>query len=250
MMRLLFSAVAFFSFNFAMAQEGSYLLGPNDQIEVMVYGQTEAPLTLRVTERGTITLPLIGAVDADGQTALQLAERIEFQFRNGGFVKDPIVNVEVLSYESKAATILGAVEKPGLQPIIGPETLSRLLAKAGGVVAGHEIVHLRRGEEALSILTVADIASGKADPVIKPGDVIHIPAPRRFFIYGQVQAPGSYPVTEGMTLRQALALGGGPNSTGNERGIRLFRTGKDAAVGDLEAPIRDGDVLFVPERFF
>ncbi|WP_370335204.1 polysaccharide biosynthesis/export family protein [Parvularcula marina] len=250
MRTFLLSALALFLGSAAQAQTQGYELGPNDQIEVMIYGQTEEPLALRVTERGTVTLPLIGAVEADGQSPLQFAERVAQKMKAGGYLKDPIVNVEVLSYQSKAATVLGAVEKPGLLPIIGPEPLSRLLAKAGGVRAGHEIVVLRRPGEAVRTLSMSDVASGAADPVVQPGDVIHVPAPRRFFIYGQVQSPGSYAITEKMTLRQALAFGGGPSNAGSERGLKLYRGGQERSVGDLEAAVQDGDVIFVPERFF
>lgn len=250
MRQLLLAALLILLPGAAFAQHTGYQLGPNDQIEVMIYGQTEEPLVLRVTERGTVTLPLVGSVEADGQTPLQFAERVSQQLRAGGYLKDPIVNIEVRSYESKAATVLGAVEKPGLQPIIGPEPLSRLLAKAGGVRAGHEVVVLRRPGAAVRTLRMSDIASGAADPVVEPGDVIHVPAPQRFFIYGQVQSPGSYPITDDMTLRQALAYGGGPSTSGTERGIKLYRGGKERAVGDLEAAVQDGDVIFIPERFF
>ena len=250
MFRSLLAALALFFVGTAAAQTGGYALGPNDQIEVMIYGQTEAPLQLRVTERGTVTLPLVGAIEAEGQTALELAESVAKRFRAGGYLRDPIVNVEVLSYQSRAATILGAVAKPGLQPIIGPEPLSRLLAKAGGVRDGHEIVVLRRPGAPVRTLKMSEIASGAADPVVEPGDVIHVPAPRRFFIYGQVQSPGSYAISENMTLRQALAFGGGPSNAGTERGLKLYRGGDQRTIDDLEAAVQDGDVIFVPERFF
>ena len=75
-----------------------------------------------------------------------------------------------------------------------------------------------------------------------------------FYIYGEVQRPGSARVERGMTVRQALAQSGGPTVRGTERRLRLFR--RDAG-GNVESttpgmndPVRPDDVLYVNESLF
>lgn len=236
----------------ALAQEAApYLLGPNDQIEVMIYGQTNDPLRITVTERGTVTLPSIGAVEASGKSALQLAEDVAAQLKRGGYLVRPIVNVEVVGYESRTVTVLGAVGEPGIKPLRGEQRLSRILALSGGVEPDHEVVYLKREGEPVRRLELSEIALAEdSDPVLIPGDVVQVPNAERFYVYGQVRSPGDYPMQPGMTFRQALAMGGGQNDAGTERGLRVHRDGKDMKVRNLDDPILPGDVIYVRERLF
>lgn len=235
----------------AAAGPEPYRLGPNDQIEVMIYGQTDNPLTLRVTERGTVTLPSIGQVDASGKSALELAEEVETKLKRGGYLVNPIVNIEVTAYESQTVTVLGAVAQPGIKPLRGQQRLSRLIALAGGVEPGNDIVYLKREGQAVRRIQLSEIAlAGGSDPILQPGDVIQVPEANRFYVYGQVRSPGSYAMSPGMTFRQALALGGGANDAGTQRGIKLYRDGETVRVDDLDDPIMPDDVIYVRERLF
>ena len=98
--------------------------------------------------------------------------------------------------------------------------------------------------------------SGKheEDVLVAGGDVIYVQRAPQFYVYGEVNRPGSYRVERGMTLRQALVQGGGPTQRGTERNLRLYRRG---ASGELEAssprlsePVRPDDVLYVGESLF
>jgi polysaccharide export outer membrane protein len=240
----------------AMAQVPSgqgYILGPEDQIEVLVYGQPDLSVKTRIKADGGITVPVIGPVKAAGRTPQALAEAIATQLRSGGVVKQPIVNVEIGNYVSRTVTALGAIGTPGIYPLDYPQTISTLLARAGGVrLDGSERVTLRRaGENGVRSLEVAALAADpKLDIELRPGDVVFVPPAEQFFIYGQVGAAGTYPIIANMTLRQALARGGGPTLAGSERRITLYRQGQAPMEADLEASVRKGDVIFVRERVF
>jgi polysaccharide export outer membrane protein len=76
-----------------------------------------------------------------------------------------------------------------------------------------------------------------------------------FYVYGEVNRPGSYRLERGMTLRHALARGGGPTQRGSERNLRLHRRGADHAIHliadpRLDEPVRPEDVLHVGESLF
>lgn len=235
----------------AQQRDSGYLLGPEDQIAVNVFGQPELSVKTRIKPGGTITLPVIGTVTAEGETAQGLAEQIGAKLRSGGVVREPIVSVEIEEFVSRAVTALGALGQPGIYPLDRPQTISTLLARAGGVRPdGGERVTLRRAGAVSDI----DVATLTRDPLqdiaLQPGDVVYVAPQELFYVYGQVNTPGGYPMVPQMTLRQALARSGGPTLAGTERRVTLHREGQPPADANLDDPVRKGDVLVVRERLF
>lgn len=83
---------------------------------------------------------------------------------------------------------------------------------------------------------------------------IEITPLRRIFVLGEVRTPGPYSVDPTITLAEAIALAGGPNSTGDSRRIRVVRSGKivhdriSAETTLSSVDIRSGDQIFVEPR--
>ena len=76
---------------------------------------------------------------------------------------------------------------------------------------------------------------------------------RPFYILGEVKEPGSYPYVNGMTVLNAIALGGGFTYRANKKEISLLRSGASETnkeVVSQGAKVLPGDVLRVEERFF
>ena len=85
---------------------------------------------------------------------------------------------------------------------------------------------------------------------------------KRVTVLGQVQKPGSFPLTPGLTLIQAVSLAGGFNSIANTDAVNLTRTSKTGStsvvlsVGAIndgrspDIPLQAGDRIFVRERVF
>jgi polysaccharide export outer membrane protein len=77
-----------------------------------------------------------------------------------------------------------------------------------------------------------------------------IPAAEIFYISGQVRNPGSFPVSDGMTVRQAIAKAGGLTELGTDKGVKITHPdGKSEKVRG-EAKVLPGDVVVINERFF
>ncbi len=231
----------------------AYVLGPDDQIEIVVFGRPEMSVKTRIRADGSITLPVIGPVKAAGRSAGELSDAIAGQLRSEGVLQKPVVNVEVAAFLSRTVTVLGALGTPGVYGLDKPYRLSSLIARAGGVRAdGSDHLTLRRaGNGPVRSIEIASLATdAKADVLLEPDDLIYVPPAELFFVYGQVSAPGAYQLTSGMTLRQALARGGGPTLAGTEKRIILYRQGHETSQADLAAPVAKGDVLFVRERTF
>ena len=101
-------------------------------------------------------------------------------------------------------------------------------------------------------LDIAALVTGgdARDPEVRPGDKIYVPEAEPFFIYGQVNAPGAYPVRDGMTVRQALARGGGLTQLGTEKRVKIIRGGRPLKGAGLETVVAAEDVVVVGERYF
>lgn len=228
-----------------------YILGPEDVIDVEVVGQPDK-LRARVYTDGTIQLNLVGKLTASGKTPRQLGDEIAQALKAGGFYANPTINIEVVSYASRYVTVLGAVSSPSLVPINRTYRLSEILARVGGVqasAADYLIVRPATGEERRYL--ISELATGDAtkDPIVTPGDKIYAPVAEVFYISGQVNAPGPFPMTTNMTVRQAIARAGGLTAAGSEKKVEVNRGGKKVKLqGD--AKVEPGDVLVVGERLF
>jgi len=69
-----------------------------------------------------------------------------------------------------------------------------------------------------------------------------------------VARSGAYPLQPGLTVMQAISLGGGLTPRGSERRLKMRRAGKDGQVVETDAKLQDqvkaDDVIFVREALF
>lgn len=230
-----------------------YVLGVGDVIEVTLVGRTDFQARVQVQADGTARLPLIGDVRAVDRTVLQFRDDVHRALIDGGFYTSVQVAVVVATYASRYVTVLGEVVTPGLVPVDRAYHVSEILARVGGTrPTGADEIVIRRetGEEITLIIRDVAIGGAEADPIVNPGDKLFVAAAAQYFIYGQVNAPGSYKVERSMSLRMALARGGGLTQLGSESRVKVFRDGVELRKFDPAAPIKGGDVIVVGERFF
>lgn len=258
--RTLFFVLAAASGLCAQAQDKQpeYLLGAGDTIRIFVYQNPDLTLETRVNENDTITYPLIGNVKIGGMTVPSAEQAIAKALKDGGFIKKPQVTIVLLQNRSNQVSVLGEVNHPGHFPLETLNTrVSEMIAIAGGISAtGADIVILtgvREGRPFRKDINVASVFlhnKPQDDLVVVGGDVIFVPRQPVFYIYGEVQKPGYYRVERGMTIRQALAQGGGPTIRGTESGLRMYRRGAAAPNLKLDDPVQADDVIYVRERLF
>ncbi len=232
--------------------DNGYILGPDDVIEVSVLGQTEFTTRSRIRSDGSIVLPFIGSTPVSGDTPISFARRVTTALKAGGYYSNPIVSVDVAGYASRYVIVLGAVAQPGLQPVDRGYRVSEIIARAGGMRAdGADYVIVRRDKGGELKLPFEKLATGtlEDDPFVSPGDKVYVPAAETYYVSGQINRPGVYPIKEQMTLRKALALGGGVSLTASEKRVSVIRDGKKLPL-DLDAPILPDDVIVVPQRSF
>jgi polysaccharide biosynthesis/export protein len=225
-------------------------LGAGDAIRVTVHQQPDLTTDARVSERGTIALPLVGEVKVLGLSPQQAAAHIATGLKQGKFLKNPQVNVAVTTLRSSQVSVLGHVARPGRYPLDDTSSqLSDVIAAAGGITpAGTDTVLVIRDgkEERVPVL-------GKSY-VLKGGETVHVERAPVFYIHGEVARSGAYRVEPNMTVMQAIAAGGGITPRGSDRRLKLRRVGADGKLVEKDASLRDpvkaDDVIFVKEALF
>lgn len=254
-------------------------LASGDLLRITVYRQPDLDLEVRVPENGSISYPLIGAVQAVGRSSSTLEQEIS-QRLDKDYLKNPTVTVTVREYAKRKVFIVGGVAKPDGYDIPSESrmTILQLVAAAGGFTdrAYKEYVQVVRRQGAaervvirLSLVEVErQIAAGKpeADLDLWPDDLVVIPsAVRVAHVLGQVHRPGSVEVPHNarMTVSMAVANAGSYTkwaSTGSVQILRHDPSGKVSRIAvdldailddgriDLDLNLEPGDVVWVPTR--
>ena len=239
-----------------------YVLGAGDVVHIVVYQNPDLTSDVRVSEAGSISFPLIGAVKVGGLTTAQAEKRIADALKSGNFVKQPQVSILVSQVRGNQASVLGQVNKPGRYPLeVADMRLTDVRAMAGGIApTGGDWVTIVGTRDGKPFRTEVDLptvfAAGKRgeDLIVQNGDVIWVDHAPMVYIYGEVQKPGVQPLQRGMTVIQLLAAGGGLTQRGTEKGLQLRRRGPDGKVvasqPSMDDSLRDGDVVYVRESLF
>jgi polysaccharide biosynthesis/export protein len=240
----------------------AYVLGTGDVVRVTVFQQQDMLTETRVAETGTITVPLVGPVEVGGGTAKQAEDRIAKLLKSRGFVKDPQVNVTVLQFNSQQVSVLGHVNRPGRFPLQeGTYYLTDIIALAGGVALdGADIATLIRLRAGKTITLEVDLPAlfrsngTMTNPEVVGGDSVFVDRYPYFYIYGEVQRPGVYRLEKGMTVMQALSVGGGLTLRASKKDIQLNRRDKSGKVVTAGVQLNDqllpDDVVYVKESLF
>lgn len=250
-----------------------YRIGPKDLLEIRVFEVPELNIERRVSEEGTLNLPLIGDIPVQGLTNVELADRLK-ALLEAKYVQRASVAVQIREFRSKPISVLGAVKQPGNLALSGRWTLLEALSAAGGLTDDHgdKIYVLRRAENGLSdqISVNVDDLMVRADPdanlPIFANDIINVPAKVdvTVFCLGQVAHPGAvvFQSTERITLLTAVSRAGGLTERAS-RTIQIKRKDQSGRDLELEANYRrivsgkdpditlqSGDVIIVKESFF
>lgn len=123
---------------------GDYRIGPNDELAINVLDAPDLCVAVRVAADGSISLPLLGSIRAEGLTSRELELVLQALLRRT-YMKDPQVSVTVIEMQSHNVSVLGAVQKPGVFQVRGTKTLLEMLSLAGGLApdAGDAVLVMR-----------------------------------------------------------------------------------------------------------
>ena len=238
----------------------SLVLGEGDVIQFRMFGQEDMQTEAFVSSDGSVSLPLIGDTRIGGLTPSQAEARIAAAYREGGYFQQPQVNVTLEKFRSQQISVLGEVETPGRYPLETRTSVLDALAQAEGVkpTAARVITVIRKaGDGTRKFRVDLDKLVRSSDPAdsftLAAGDTVYVPEAELFYIYGEVRRPDAYAIKPGMTVMQALSLGGGLTERGSNSRIEIKRRtpeGLRSFTPELSDQVRADDVIYVKERFF
>lgn len=215
-------------------------------------------------------LALVGGVTPDGSdlvTVTNASGKTEYDLQKivgkaNGLKSIILSGGEVVFVHSRDISVMGQVLRPGKYAVVGGvRTVADFLSVAGGITP--------TGSDTITVTTVRDgkinrfdvdvdslfrTGDNTANVELTSGDSIYVPNAPMFYIYGEVQRPGSYRIVRGMTVMQALAQGGGTTLRGTQRNIKLNRRNEKGETTVLHPALTDAvkqdDVLYIQESLF
>ena len=233
-----------------------YVIGSGDLLDISVFDVPELSKEVRVSQTGTISIPLIPVrLRVAGLSETQAEEKIAELLEANGLVSHPEVGVAVKEHRSQPITVVGAVQHPMVYQADRDVTLLEVLAEAGGISndAGDTVIVTRRPvmsliEVANSQAVPATAAPGSGEP---PLDSIATPEPAGKKADAAPKAP-SFPSAEDLAhasppaspaTTEAAPGSSNPDSTSITINLNdLLETGDTRNNIQLHA----GDVVTVP----
>jgi polysaccharide export outer membrane protein len=191
------------------------------------YGQT-------VASDGTIFFPFVGRMQAAGKTVSDI--RGELAARLVPYIRNPQVDVRVLSFRSQKVQVTGEVKSPGPLAISDvPLTLVDAITRSGGStsIADIQRVRLTRNKQlyVLDADSLLDKGDTRQNVMLQAGDIINVPdrVDSRVFVMGEVKNPQTVSMLRGrLTIADALTQATGILDTdANPRQIYVLRGMKD-----------------------
>lgn len=232
--------------NLRIPTPASYILGPDDEITVRVYGLSEQKYNLKVDEEGDIYIPNVGPLYVNGLTIEDATKTIRaklastiYRAINSGQTK---VQVTLGKIRSIRVTVIGQATKPGTYTVSSLTTLYNLLYLAGGPneMGSYRTIEVIRGNE---VKRVADlyaflVSGNQSDNVLlQEGDVVRIPYYKnRTIIEGNIKRPGKYELLNNETFSSLLGFSGGFNDFAYRGAVSVIRiTDKEKKIIDLNS---------------
>jgi polysaccharide export outer membrane protein len=163
-------------------EDNSFIIGPDDMLAVSVWKEPEISRSIPVRSDGKITLPLVGEIQAGGQTPRQLQMAIATRLQN--YISEPEVTVMVQEVRSQRFNILGQVAKPGSYLISNSARVLDAIAVAGGFrdFAKKKSIYVLRqngsGQQSRLPFNYAEVVKGKKpeqNVELKPHDTVVVP---------------------------------------------------------------------------
>ncbi|MBM3760043.1 MAG: hypothetical protein FJW36_07330 [Acidobacteria bacterium] len=254
----------------------SQRIGPNDLLNLSVYGAPELSRPVRVSQEGMIQVPMLKEVfRAEGKFPSELESIVAEALSREKILVSPVVTVTVAEYVSRPISVIGAVKQPLTFQAFGNITLVDALSRAGGLTvdAGTEILLSRQQVGAngktsslvvrIPVKQLIDQADAELNYALRGGEEIRVPEATKIFVVGNVKKPGAFPVRDSndTTVLKMLAVSEGLLPFATEFAYIYRREGGEGGRNEIEIPITKimarkspdvplmpNDVLYIPDN--
>jgi polysaccharide export outer membrane protein len=158
-----------------------YIIGPEDEISITVFGHRELEMKVRVGPSGDFYYPLLGYLDVEGMSSKELRSFLTEKISK--YYVDPHVGISIVGARSQKIFVLGEVRQPGIYPLSYPLTAFEIVLRAGGFNdrAKKSSIMLVRGMDTEAEIRKLDLESvykegiNKDNVYLQGGDIIYVP---------------------------------------------------------------------------
>ena len=245
-----------------------YKLQIEDSMRILVWGEPNFTSDHVVVDpNGDISVPQAGSMPAVGLTVSELTDNIKKRLTK--WLNDPKVQVTVDIFRKPKVSVLGQVNRPGLQEIKMGDKVMEAIASAGSFteMAYLEQAYLtHKGSDErvpLNLRKLFKEGDLSMNFALQDGDTIYIPedTTNKYFVLGEVQRPGMYRLKQDVSVVEALSTAGGPTQRGTLKSACILRgdaknqqrlpvnIDKLLKKADMaqNVALQPGDVIYVPE---
>jgi len=236
-----------------------YVIGPGDELKILLWGRLDSTLSLEVDNEGVINFPKVGPLTVAGLTFGEVKELIRIKAEAMTGVN---VNVSMGKLRTIQVFVLGEVKSPGVYTVSSLSTVINALLASGGPTPLGSLrkVELKRQGKTVTVLDLYDLlikGDTSGDARLMPGDTIFIPqCGPMISVSGNVKRPAIYEMREEKTLQNAVSLAGGLKPQAYNQRIQIERAFEnrvqivlDISSEELQQkkpiPLLDGDLIKV-----
>jgi polysaccharide export outer membrane protein len=235
-----------------------YVIGPEDELRIRIWGQVSYSGNLRVDRSGNIFLPEAGSVHVAGLQYSALDQHLRAALAR--VYRNFDLSVDMGRIRSIQIYVTGQARRPGVYTVSSLSTLVDALFASGGPSPQGSLRHMqlkREGKVVADFDLYALLMHGdkSKDVRLLPEDILYIPnAGPQVAILGSVRNVGIFELRGSETIGDLMALAGGTTAIASNARVSLERLGHDRARQAMEfsfdaagqaAPLADGDIVRV-----
>ena len=219
--------------NLRIPAPAGYILGPDDEIIINVYGFSEMRYDLKVNELGEIYIPNVGPILVSGLSIEQAGEKIKNRLASTIYKAiasgKTQVQISLGKIKSIRVTVIGQAKKPGTYTVSSLTTLYNLLYLCGGPtpMGSYRDIEIIRGNELKEAADLYNFLIGgnqKDNILLQEGDVIRIPYYKnRVVISGNVKREGKFEMFDTETFNDLLKYCGGFTDNAYRGAVTVIR---------------------------
>ncbi len=215
-----------------------YVVGPGDEVKLMLWGRLNAQYNLTIDREGKITIPNVGPLFVAGMTFEEMSKYLITQAEQ---IVGTNIDISMGALKSISIFVLGDVRRPGAYTIGSFATITDALVMVGGVsnIGSMRRIQLRRGNKLITTFDLYDLllkGDKSKDVILQSGDVIFVPVTGPLVgIAGNVKRPAIYELKDRHDLHTVIENAGGIIPTAYTQQIQVERIikGEKHVVVDL-----------------
>ena len=225
-----------FTPNIKLAAPQNYILGPDDQLQLILTGVNESTQLLKINADGFINIKYAGIVTLSGLTIEaaknQIIRKMQLVYPN---LRTGRTNLTVLlsKYRTIRVSVAGEAYRPGNYQIPGISTIFNLLYLTGGPTEKGTLrnIQLIRNNKKIATIDFYQFllqGSFENDIRLEDQDVIYFPFyQKHVYLAGAVKRPAIYELTQSDVLANLLTMAGGFGDTAYKERVKIFQLGTE-----------------------